>query len=293
MQGLGMPQGSSECLDTGSANVVVRILFRQRPAGSLGVGSQGHRFGALGIKLLDHLGPDHPCRTHLGDLHEMVHPDCPEKGETGGKGIDVESGLDTGTDVIQPVGQGIGHLNIRGSTCFLHVISGDRNGVELRHLLGGEFEDVCNDLHREFRRIDVGIPYHKFLEDIILNRTGKLLQFGSLLERSDDVKGHNGQNGTVHGHRYRHFAERDLVEENLHVQDGVDGHSRLPHIAGYPGMVGVVSAVGSQVEGNRQALLTGCQIPPVKSIGLLGRRKTGILTDRPGLHHIHRGVGTP
>ena len=50
----------------------------------------------------------------------------------------------------------------------------------------------------------------------------------ALLFRGDDVERHDRQHRAVHGHRDRHLVERDLVEENLHVFDSVDGHAALP-----------------------------------------------------------------
>lgn len=39
------------------------------------------------------------------------------------------------------------------------------------------------------------------------------------------------------------FAERDLVEQLLHVQDAIDGHAGHSDIAGDSGWFGVVTAV--------------------------------------------------
>ena len=47
-----------------------------------------------------------------------------------------------------------------------------------------------------------------------------------------------------------------------------------------------------QVERDREAFLSGCQIAPVKGVRFLGSRKTRVLPDRPGLHGIHGRVRT-
>ena len=44
----------------------------------------------------------------------------------------------------------------------------------------GESKDVTNGLHRELRRVDVGIPHHEFLEGVILNSAMRLLQLDLL-----------------------------------------------------------------------------------------------------------------
>jgi hypothetical protein len=51
------------------------------------------------------------------------------------------------------------------------------------------------------------------------------------------------------------LVERDAVEEDLHVLDGVDRHAGLADVAGDARMVAVVAAVGGEVEGHREALL--------------------------------------
>ena len=72
---------------------------------------------------------------------------------------------------------------------------------------------------------------------------------------------------------------------------GVDGHARLADVADHALVIGVVAAMGRQVEGHRKPLLSGRQIAPVKRIRLLGRREARILADGPGLHHVHRRYG--
>ena len=58
-------------------------------------------------------------------------------------------------------------------------------------------------------------------------------------------------------------------------------------------MVGVVAAVGGEVEGHRQALLAGGQVAAVEGVGVRGRGEAGVLPDGPGLVDVHRGVRTP
>ena len=57
-------------------------------------------------------------------------------------------------------------------------------------------------------------------------------------------------------------------------------------------MVAVVAAVGGEIEGDRQALLSGGKIAPIEGVGIFRRREAGILPDGPRLRRVHRGVGT-
>ena len=99
------------------------------------------------------------CGAHLGNLHEVVHARAPEERQTRRKSVDVEACLDTGAEVIPTIGQGVGHLDVGGGTCFLHVVTRNGDAVELRHVLRGELEDVGDDAHRELRRIDIGVTH--------------------------------------------------------------------------------------------------------------------------------------
>ena len=100
----------------------------------------------------------------------------------------------------------------------------------------------------------------------------------ALLFGGHDVERHDRQHRAVHGHRNRHLAERDLVEEDLHVLDRIDGHAGLADVARHALVVGIVAAMRGQVEGHREALLPGGEIAPVEGVGFLGggeARRTG------------------
>jgi len=91
----------------------------------------------------------------------------------------------------------------------------------------------------------------------------------------------------VHGHRHRHLVQRDAVEQLPHVQDGVDGHAGHADVTGHARVVGVVAAVGGQVEGDRQALLAGREVAAVEGVRLLGggeTKKNGSVDDKLKAH---------
>ena len=56
-------------------------------------------------------------------------------------------------------------------------------------------------------------------------------------------------------------------------------------------MIAVVAAMGGEIEGDRQALLTGGEVAPVEGVGILGGGEAGILPDRPRLGDVHGRVG--
>ena len=56
-------------------------------------------------------------------------------------------------------------------------------------------------------------------------------------------------------------------------------------------MIGVVAAMGGEIEGYGKALLPRRQIAPVEGVGILRRGEPGILADGPRLGDIHGGIG--
>ena len=86
------------------------------------------------------------------------------------------------------------------------------------------------------------------------------------------------------------WSKRNLVEQNLHVEDRVDRHASLAHISGHALVIGVVAAMRGQIERDRKTLLPSGQIAAVESVGLFRGREPRVLPDRPRLHDIHRAV---
>ena len=195
-------------------------------------------------------------------------PIAQKKDSRGRERVDVEPGLEPGADVLDAVGEGVGELEVGGRAGLLHVVAGDRDRVELRHLLRGVGEDVGDDPHRRRRRVDVGVADHELLEDVVLDGPAELLRRHALLLGGDDVERHDRQHRAVHGHRHGHLVERDAVEELAHVEDRVDRHAGHADVAGDARVVGVVAAVGGEVEGDRQPLLPGGEVAAVEGVRL-------------------------
>ena len=159
--------------------------------------------------LFHQLGPEQPRGALLGDLHEGVHAGVPEEGNARRERVHVEAGGDAGAHVLDPVGQGIAQLQVQRGAGLLHVVAGDADPVETRHLLGRIGVDVGDDAQGWRGRIDVGVPHHEFFEHVVLDRAGELGRRDALFLRRDDVEGQDRQHRAVHGHRHAHLAERD------------------------------------------------------------------------------------
>ncbi len=76
-------------------------------------------------------------------------------------------------------------------------------------------------------------------------------------------------------------------EQRAHVEDGVDRDARHADIARHARVVGVVAAVGGEVEGDRKALLPGRQVAAVEGVGVLRGGEPRILTDGPRVGRVH------
>ena len=112
----------------------------------------------------------------------------------------------------------------------------------------------------------------------------------ALLFAGHDVERHDRQDGAVHGHGDGHLVERNLAEEDLHVLDRIDGHAGFADVAHHAFVVGIVAAMGGQIEGHRQAFLTSGEVAPVEGVRFFGGGEAGVLADGPGLHGVHGGV---
>ncbi len=226
------------------------------------------------------------------DFHEKVHARREEEREPRCKLIDRQTARERCSSVFQAIGEGEAELEVERRSGLLHVIAGDRDRVVTRHVPAGVLDDIGHDAHRRCGRIDVGVPHHELFENIVLNRAAELRRRHALLLRSHDVAGQDRQHRAVHGHRHAGRAQRDAIEQALHVFDRVDGDTGLADVTGHARVIAVVAAVGGQIEGDAQPALTGSEVPLVEGVALFGRGKAGILADRPRARGVHRGTRT-
>ena len=287
---LCLAAGGGQRLEAGAGDVVEGILRGEAPAGGLRVRAERERLGVLRTEPGDHLRPEHAGGAQLGDLHEEVLADAPEEAQARGERIDVDAGLHAGAQIFEAVGQRVGQLQVGRGARLLHVVAGNRDAVELGHALRAVGEDVGDDAHRGPGRVDVGVAHHELLEDVVLDRALQFRELRALLQRGGDVERHDRDDRAVHRHRHRDLAQRDAVEQLLHVQDRVDRHASLADVAHDARVVGVVAAVRREVEGDREAHLARGEIAAVEGVALGGGREAGILAHRPWPRDVHRRV---
>ena len=288
MQRLRAAEHRGHGLDRRAHDVVVGILLGERPARRLAVRAQHHRLLMLRRELLHDPPPQQARRAQLGDLQIEIHADGEEERQPAGELVDIQAGRQRRAHVFLAVGERQREFQRLRRTRLLHVVAGNRDRVELRHVLRRVPDDVADDPHRWRRRIDVRVADHELLEDVVLDRAGELLLPHALLLGGDDVAGEHRQHRAVHRHRHRHPVERDAVEQDLHVLDRIDRHPRFADVADHARMVGIVATMGGEIEGHRHALTAAVEIAPVERVRFLGGGETGVLADRPRPLCVHR-----
>ena len=95
------------------------------------MGAQHATFRVSRRKGVDDLCPQQSRRAHLGDFHIKIHADAPEKAQARRKIVNLEPCSNRGLDVFLTISERIGELQSRVSTCLLHVVARDRDGIEL------------------------------------------------------------------------------------------------------------------------------------------------------------------
>ena len=276
----------------GADDVVVGVLLLQADARGLAMGAQHLGAFVLRPQPVHDAIPQRARGAQLGDLHEEVHADAEEEAEAARESVDIQPCGHGAGGIFLAVGDGEGELLHGRRPGLVHVVAADRNAVEFRHVGRGVCNDVRDDPHRRLGRVDVGVADHELLENVVLDGPVELLLAHALTFRRDDEEGQHRDHRAVHRHRDRHGIERNLVEQDLHVRDRVDRHARLADIANDARVIGIVTAVGGKVEGDRQPLLPHRQIAAVEGVALLGGREARILPDGPRTAGIHRGLHT-
>ena len=97
-----------------------------------------------------------------------------------------------------------------------------------------------------------------------------------------DVEGEQPGGGRVDRHRGVHLVERDAVEQRVHVALVDDRDADLADLAAGEDVVGVVSGLGRQVEGDREAGLALGEVAPVELVRAPGVRMPGVGAHHPG-----------
>ena len=253
----------------------------------------GHRSRIPRPEPVPHDPGPHPAGgPELGDLLEEFGPGREEEAESRREVVDREAAGECRLDVGDRIGEREGELLGGGGPRLAHVVSADRDRVPFREVPGTELEDVRDQPHRRRRWIDPGPAGHVFLEDVVLDRAGHLGAGHALAFGRHDVEGHEGRGGGVDRHRRRYLAERDPVEQDLHVGKARDRNAYPADLTGRIGRIGIEAHLGRQVKGDGQPRLALLEEVAEAGVRLCRRGKPGVLAHRPEAASVHRGLDT-
>jgi hypothetical protein len=125
----------------------------------------------LGAEAVHDAAPQQSCCAELGHFQIEVHADGEEEAQPAGEIVDIHAARHRGAHVFHAVGQRQRQFQALRRAGFLHVVAGNRDRIEARHVARGVFDDVGNDAHRRLRRIDVGVAHHELFQDVVLDRS--------------------------------------------------------------------------------------------------------------------------
>ena len=172
-----------------------------------------------------------------------MHTYTPEKRKSRHECVDIQPCPEACANIFHAIGYRVSELEISCRPSFVHVITTDADRIKARHVSRSVAEDVRDDAHRGLRWVDVRVAHHEFLENVVLDGSAQLVGRDPLLFGCNDVKGHDGNDGTVHRHRYTHLVEGNALKQALHVFYGVDSYTCFADIAYNSWVIRVVSAM--------------------------------------------------
>src|SRR5260221_3046939 len=135
--------------------------------------------------------------TELGNFFEQVIVAVEEEGESTGKGVYIETGIQGGLYVADGIRKRECHfLNCRRA-CLAHMIATDADWIPARQMLGTETEHIGNDAHRMPWRIDIRATRNVFFQHVVLHSAGELAYAGTLVFRNGDIQRKQDAGGTI------------------------------------------------------------------------------------------------
>jgi hypothetical protein len=279
-------------LDRHAYNVVLRLLRSERRASGLRVEAERQRLRAGGAEPLAHDARPQPARRAvLRDLLEEVVVRVEEERQALAELVRRLPGRDCRLGVGDAVRERERELLHGGRAGLADVVAGDGDRVPLRQSFGAVREQVGRQPHRGPGREDVVPARDVLLEDVVLHRAAEAVAGHALRLGDQLVEQQQKRRRRVDRHRRRHLAERDAVQQELHVGERVDRHAGTSDFPGRTRVVRVVAQLRREVEGDREAGLAALQEVPEARVRLLGGREARVLPDRPRPAAVHRAIG--
>ncbi len=193
-------------LDRGADDVVVRVLLGQADAARLAMRAQplGLRPSCAPRSVMIRCHSVRAARSLATSMNRFMPMPQKKLRRPAKSSMSSPSALRR-ADIFHAVGERVGELLHRRRPGLVHVIAADRDRVELGHLRRAISDDVADDPHRGFGRVDVGVADRELFQDVVLDGAGELVVRNALLLAGDDEEGHDRKHRAVHGHADRHL----------------------------------------------------------------------------------------
>src|SRR5260370_7961709 len=153
--------------------------------------------------------------TELGNFFEQVIVAVEEKGESTGKGVYIETGIQGCLYVADGIRKCERHLLNCRRACLAHMIATDADWIPARQVLGTETEHIGNDAHRMPWRIDIRATRNVFFQHVVLHSAGELAYAGTLVFRNGDIQRKQDAGGSIDRHRSPDPLQGQTLDQEL------------------------------------------------------------------------------
>ena len=171
---------------------------------------------------------------------------------------------------------------------LLQVIAAHVRRIPLRQVRDAVLVGLRDQIERRLGREDVRAAREVLLDDVVLGRAAQAGLGHAAFARERDVEREQPHRGAVDRHRRVHLLERDAVEQHVHVVERHDRHADLADLGPRERMIGVVAALGRQIERDRQPGLPRREVPAVQLVRRARARVPRVGAKDPGLVARHR-----
>ncbi len=282
VQGVRPAEDRGQRLHRRTDDVVVRLLGGQRDTGGLRVEAQP--LGLLAgraVHVAHPAGPDAAGRPELRDLLEEVQVGVEEEGQAGREGVHVQAAGEAQLHVPEAVGEGVRQL-LRGRRARLaDVVPGDRERLVRGDAARAVLHQIADQAQVRLGREEPLLLGDVLLEDVRLERAVQDGRVDALALGGDQVHAEDRDGRAGDRHRGRDVAERDVLEQDLHVGGRVDGDTAVADLAQRTRVVGVPPHQRRHVERHGESAAPRLQDHLVPLVGLLGVAEARELADGP------------
>ena len=286
-------EGHAERLEQDAPGVVLRLLLGEAERVHLHAVAEEAVLRVLhAVAVAGDLVPHLDERPHLAHLLDEPDAGIHEERDAADRLLELlgreAAPLADGVEDGHGVGEREGQLLRRRRPRLLQVVRADVRGVPPRDAVQAVIVHIDDQPHRVAGWEDVRPARQVLLDEVVLRRALEHLRVDAPLLGERDVEREQPHGRRVDGHRRVDLLDRDAVEEDVEVVDGVDRDADLADLGLGDRVVGAVAALGGEIEGDREPGLATGEVTAVEGIRLAHVRVPGIRAEDPGL--VARGV---